>query len=600
MKNTFYLFILLCLCLARTLFAQQNSEDSLWVALEKEDLADSVKMSKQIEIANLYFQKGNYNRAIEICENVIAQAQKNNYKRVEADAAHRLGTLLTDKGKFHQALDLLLKAVKLRKDLDDKLNVARSLNNIGAIYIELKNYPKALEFMREALQILKKAENLGGVALISGNIGNVYNNMHQYDSALWYVQASLQIRKKMQDKQGEAYSLNYLGGIYEKQNKPNLAIQYYLEALKIEEEFKDHYLMCFSYQNIGYLYLTIKNTSLARDYFQKAETIARQIGASKELSKVYQLYAQVDSAENNFQSAYQWQTLHQQLKDSVFNVEKSKQIAELQTSFEVAQKESQIKDLSQKAQIQELEIEKRNWLLGGSLVLLLILGFAVYEFAHNRRIEARYQLLQSELRWRRSQMNPHFFFNAMGAIQDVVSRSETSTAIAYIAKFAKLMRQTLEQSQEEFVALSTEIEMLRYYLDLQKLRFPKKFTYLLDHDEDLETDEILIPVMLLQPIIENAIEHGFKEKQERGELLIRFQKYDNHLVISIKDNGVGMPTREGTTEIQHGKHRSMSGQILQDRIRLLAKQSNFPVGIEFDSKPYVGTEVNLRMPLKYA
>ncbi|GAB4194830.1 MAG: hypothetical protein OHK0057_17980 [Thermoflexibacter sp.] len=137
-------------------------------------------------------------------------------------------------------------------------------------------------------------------------------------------------------------------------------------------------------------------------------------------------------------------------------------------------------------------------------------------------------------------------------------------------------------------------------MDLQKLRFPQKFTYQLAHDENLETDEILIPVMLLQPIIENAIEHGFKEKQEGGELLIYFQKSDNQLTISIKDNGVGMPTREEKTEIQHGKHRSMSGQILQDRIRLLSKQSSFPVGIEFDSKPRVGTDVSLRMPLKYA
>ncbi len=598
MKNI--VFLLALLCFAEGVLAQQISEDSLGEVLEKEDLADSIKMSKQIELANLYFQKGRYRQAIEICENVLVNAQKNNYKRIEADAAHRLGTLLTDKGEFPKALDLLLKALQIRKDLGDKLNVARSLNNIGAVYIELKNYPKALAFMQEALQILKKSDDLGGVALISGNIGNVYNNMQQYDSALWYVQVSLQTRRKMQDKQGEAYALNYLGGIYEKQNKTQQAIQYYLEALKAEEEVKDYYLMCFSYQNIGYLYLTLNNTNTARDYFQKAEAVARQISASKELSKIYQLYAQVDSADNNFQGAYQWQLLHQQLKDSIFNVEKSKQINELQTIFEVAQKESQIKDLSQKNQIQALEIQIRNWLLGGSLILLIILGFAVYEFAHNRRIEALYQLLQSELRWRRGQMNPHFFFNALGAIQDFIIRSEIHTSVSYIAKFAKLMRQILEQSQEEFVALSTEIEMLHYYLDLQKIRFPKKFTYEFNYDKNLETNEILIPVMLLQPIIENAIEHGFKEKQEGGELLINFQKSDNQLLIEIKDNGQGIIPKQEKVEVLSRTHRSMSGQILQDRIRLLAKQSGFLVGIEFDNKFNMGTCVSLRMPLKYA
>jgi LytS/YehU family sensor histidine kinase len=327
------------------------------------------------------------------------------------------------------------------------------------------------------------------------------------------------------------------------------------------------------------------------------------------LSKtIYETY----KLKKDYQQALNYYELYKITQDSIFNIEKTKQIAELQTAFEVTEKENEITALSKETQIQKLELEQRNWLLLGLSIFIVIFAFAAYIFYKNRQVVAKYNLLQTEQQVYRLQMNPHFFFNALVAIQDFVMQADGLKASSYISKFARLMRQTLEQSQQEFTSLSSEIETIKYYLDLQQLRFSGKFQYEITVDENLEIDELQIPIMLMQPVIENAIEHGLKESNN-GKITILFSQKlnkmaENILQITISDNGIG---RNKASQINVNtinipqKHNSMATKILASRKELLQKQANFNLEIEIIDKNIEidkesGTTVCFLMPLKYS
>jgi tetratricopeptide (TPR) repeat protein len=592
-RVSWLMFIAVILLYPSVSLCQQLSViDSLEQKIAAGSKKDTTYMLLLLDAGNVLYQSGNYNKATNYCRKAVQLAQELKFTRGEAEASHRLGTLLIDRGKHNEALQWLLNAVRIRQQMGDFLNAARSLNNIGAMFQDLYQYQDALKYMHQALSILNKIGVQGGVALISGNIGNIYSQLGTYDSAEYYIRQSLAIRQQSQDKQGEAYALNYLGNVYERQGKINEALIFYRNALAIEEAIQDSYLQLFSHENMGTLYFQQQQNEKARYHLGKAEQLAQQIGATKELSKIYLQYARLDSAAGNFKGSFEWYKSHKILADSIFNSERSRQIASMETEFDVAMKENAIQSLTQENQIQQ----QRNWLLSGLLLAAIAITGTIYLIFRNRQLQANYNLLQAEQRWRRAQMNPHFFFNALTAIQDIVADSEVTKALSYLAKFARLMRQTLEQSQQEFITLEEELALIRNYLDLQALRFRQKIAYDIQTAEEADTENLLIPVMLLQPLVENAVEHGLRHKQDVGKITVRVGIEQERLVFHISDDGIG---RKEAALHRNASHRSMATDILKDRIELLKKQAKFDVQLVTADLPNGGTEVSIVMPVKY-
>jgi LytS/YehU family sensor histidine kinase len=137
-------------------------------------------------------------------------------------------------------------------------------------------------------------------------------------------------------------------------------------------------------------------------------------------------------------------------------------------------------------------------------------------------------------------MNPHFIFNALSSIQSLSLEPENQSKVSgYISRFSKIMRQSLESTYNDLVSIEEEISFLENYLNIQKMRFPNKFDYQIEMADDLEIDEIKVPSMLLQPFIENSIEHGFKGIEYEGIILIKIFKENSQLKIIISDNGKG-------------------------------------------------------------
>lgn len=220
------------------------------------------------------------------------------------------------------------------------------------------------------------------------------------------------------------------------------------------------------------------------------------------------------------------------------------------------------------------------------------------------KAELNKRIYESELKALRSQMNPHFMFNAINSIQNFVIKNDTVSAQKYLTKFARLIRRVLENSKYDQVLLINEIEMLNLYVGLENLRASFSFDYDIFIAEDINADIVFIPPMIIQPFVENAILHGIIPLTERrGELLISFIYEETFLKCIIEDNGIG---REAATQIKLKKqlsHKSMGMSVTQERIKLLSRQNDkLSAKVEIEDKyadgESMGTVVKIFIDLK--
>jgi len=168
----------------------------------------------------------------------------------------------------------------------------------------------------------------------------------------------------------------------------------------------------------------------------------------------------------------------------------------------------------------------------------------------------------------RAQMNPHFIFNCLSSINKFILTNDSDTASDYLTRFSRLIRQVLTNSQLSLIPLSDEIEMLRLFLDMERLRFSESFNYNIIYENTIEPETIYIPPMLLQPFCENAIWHGLMHKEDQGRLDIRMSLQNDNLQCIIADNGIG---REKAAELKTrsgAKQKSFGLKITTERLAL--------------------------------
>jgi sensor histidine kinase YesM len=200
----------------------------------------------------------------------------------------------------------------------------------------------------------------------------------------------------------------------------------------------------------------------------------------------------------------------------------------------------------------------------------------------------------------RSQMNPHFTFNVLNSIQYFISENDMESAELYIEKFASLIRMILDQSRTAYITLEQEISILKLYLELEEMRFEKKFNYTMDIDSKIETGKLLIPGMLIQPIVENAIKHGIRYKEGDAMIKISFSTENSKLVCRVADNGIGQAEAE---KLKAGKsHKSVATAIIRERMEALSSIYNIKLAYNTediyneDGKPD-GIRVTIEIPI---
>jgi LytS/YehU family sensor histidine kinase len=374
---------------------------------------------------------------------------------------------------------------------------------------------------------------------------------------------------------------------------------------------------------ISKTYFSLRNNNAAFRYANRALAIAkekraRQIirDACKILSAVYDLWHQSDSAYSYFR---QYTTM----KDSVLNNDmKAKLVAYgFEQKIELLNKEKQI----QQVQLQNQSLLK-NILIAGIIIFLLLTAIIFRNILLKQRNEAnRRELAENELQLQklesektkasllqqstelemqalRAQMNPHFIFNSLNSINRFILQNNKAQASEYLTKFSRLVRLILQNSQEPLIPLESELESLQLYLELEAVRFDHHFEFTIKVDDELETDIIKVPPLIIQPYAENAIWHGLMHKEEKGHLEIELFQLHDFLCCKITDDGVG---RKKATEIKNksnSTHKSMGMQITASRIEMLQQKKHLDTYIKITDLVLAdgsagGTEVIIKIPV---
>uniref|UniRef100_UPI0025C21B2E sensor histidine kinase n=1 Tax=Maribacter sp. TaxID=1897614 RepID=UPI0025C21B2E len=271
----------------------------------------------------------------------------------------------------------------------------------------------------------------------------------------------------------------------------------------------------------------------------------------------------------------------------ISGLEKDRELS--QSKYDLAYTEQQLYQLNNKRQ---------KWVIYSLIIGLVLTGLAAFFFYRsNQQQKISNNLLA--LKSLRTQMNPHFIFNALNSVNNYISKNDERSANRYLSDFSTLMRAVLENSDEDFIPLSKELELLELYVKLEHSRFPDKFDYSIMIDENVDVNSFQIPPMLLQPYIENAIWHGLRYKEEKGFLKIDINAINKEtLKIVISDNGIGRKKSEELKTQNQKKQKSKGMGNIKKRIAILNEMHKDKVDVYISDLENTGVGTKVKFTLK--
>ncbi|MEL7147247.1 MAG: histidine kinase, partial [Bacteroidota bacterium] len=299
------------------------------------------------------------------------------------------------------------------------------------------------------------------------------------------------------------------------------------------------------------------------------------------------------------------QVLFKNYTDSVLNLDNATRIAQLEMEYQYREEK-----LSAKLKEEQLILENKEtkesllqvkshmlWLVIGILILLL---FLVYILMSNsvRSLKLRTRNALTEQKLLRSQMTPHFMFNSLSVLQGIILSKEYDKSLRYLSRFSGLLRLTLENSRTTLVLLGREIAAIEQYLIVQNIARKIPFTFEITLEEAIDQARLLIPPMLIQPFVENAVRHGFREMSDQQHIAISFRLFERCLECKIVDNGVGFETHRTTSKRTDA---SISTDLIRERLALLSAEFKAELGVriqQLDNGQTSGTRVLVSLPYK--
>jgi two-component system, LytTR family, sensor kinase len=537
---------------------------------------------------------------------------------------HRYSAFLENqKFQYNQALINLETALEIASSLSDKKIQAETLIDLAAVFINLRQFDKAEIQLETALKLIKNADESPRLfAYLRIREAAIFLHFKQYKLAFnnlfdaERIFLSLSETATLKDYYYQTLLFSSLGRAYEEMDDLEMSVSAYMQVLDICEVHEIKPRLSWHYLNGGRARMALNDFEDASDYFIKslqytdekdldlrANSLANlgilafmsnnEENAFSLLDEAVQLFQNPEKPSdfNNLSKIYGW-------KAKIFL--ENKQLEEAEVHFENAiayaekgESNQQLLDICvvfadlmaeignfQKAytfQKRAAELTKRHNETTHDRDLKELQNH--HELIKRRQESnmAKLRLTGLQLKALRAQMNPHFLFNALNALQGLITSGKNTDAETYLARFAKFMRRTLEYSDTEKVSLESEIEFLEYYLDVYKtLRFNGNLKYSIKTDDDIDWEEIFIPSMIIQPFIENAIEHGLSPN-DGGKITVNFvlSEDEESLLCIIEDDGVGLNKSKAKRIAENGQyhaHRSRGMEITKERLTLLQEQ----------------------------
>ena len=461
----------------------------------------------------------------------------------------------------------------------------------------------------------------------------------------------LKVQKKIKLKADIINAYIGLGNLEEKRGKPKAAEVYFLKAKQLAEGSKSVDLTNSSYNSLSNLYQnqneidqsiavqqkaydynsTIGNTKATLEQSSNLANSYIEIGETQDAIEVLNESVPLLSKEDNtdikrnfyktMSEAYEqkgetikakaFNAEYTTLLDSFYLIEAQKKdlivaknelISFTQNRILLLEKDREINEktidfLRKEQEFKNETISKQKtitYILILGLIIILVMAFFIYR--NNKAKQMSNQLLT--LKSLRNQMNPHFIFNSLNSVNSFIAQKDERSANKYLSEFSKLMREVLEYSQNDFIPLAKEIEIIKLYLNLEHYRFKDNFDFTFELDPNLDIEGYQIPPMLLQPFIENAIWHGLRYKETKGELKISMTANNEFVDILICDNGIGRTKSEAVKTSNQKKMKSTGIKNVENRLEIIKKVFKKNLEISIDDQDEIlktGTKVRIKL-----
>lgn len=586
----------------------------------KKALSISKKSRDNKEISETYclfafraMQQNQKDSAMYFVVEAIQFGRRSANKGVMASAFNTQATIYAYFGQIELSVSKNLIALQLASEVGDWPRMAKYSLDLGESQVAIQNYGEGELYFKQVLDVAGKLKDKRMVALAQVNLGVIYRIEKNYKKALEYQTKALKILSSLNDFDGLGTAHNNLGDIYREKKDYQKALSNYNKALVYFESGGNKEKIATVYHNVGIVFEKQGKHANALNYLNRSVEIRSQFGFKGAIYNTYRAISEVYEKTGTYSLAHLYLKLYADYSDSAKTIESSAKIAELNELYRSEQRERLISIQADSIERQKQEktltsTKLENVQLKNNLQAYIIFGFAIVVvlggiigFYRWNQTKIRQQQQQAEMNQTllRTQMNPHFVFNAMSVIQSYIYDNDTQNSSRFLVNFSKLMRLILENSSKEFIPMETEVDILDKYLSIQKLRFEERFDYEIKTDQKLLNEGAIIPPMITQPFIENAIEHGRLHLKEDGFIHVHFYEENNMLFITIEDNGVG---RKGSEQNKKGSdHKSMAMKITSDRIDNLNKKyraEGFMLIEDYNKIEETGTKVLISIPYR--
>ena len=512
--------------------------------------------------------------------------------------------------KYATSVFYFMKGLKIAEKENDLRNISISSNGIGNA---LDNIPgredEALHYFERALETEKNRGNTLGMAINYLSISDYYINKEEYNTARNYLKELLLLNKKREDEFGLAITYQFLGVAYLKEGK-NLekATSYFKNSFSRFEALNNRHKLSEILISLGNIEIKQNNPKQAENYFLESLVLAEELQQNELVRESSMKLSRILENRYDYKEALYYLKQSEAYEDSIKLTDQNIRIEALTRKYNLEKKENQIQLLeknralqltameSQEQQTERSRITMVFFAVGFILLLIVFLlqyrnyrtkkkATAIIQKNEKEKMSAIYErnLAQSEILVTRLQVNPHFLFNSLNAITYLIQSEQNSKAIKYLKIFSRYTRIVLETSKQHLISLQEELKLSHYYLLLEENRFEDGFTFEIKGDDAPEIKETVIPPLLLQPFIENAIWHGLlPSKADKKLLLIKIISDLNSLQIIIEDNGVGR--NETANKSRSIPHKSMGMKIIKERIELFNRSYSGKINYDIVDK----------------
>ena len=516
----------------------------------------------------------------------------------------------------------LAEVYKLNKNYQESIETYNAINKdelsnwqhvtlyegLGDVNQNTKSFDAAIQAYSEGLKVAQKHLITPKITDLNSKIAQIYDAKGESQKAKGYFNESLKLAKTQNKKRSVEEKVkvaDFQNNLSDYSNEIEIRKEALDEINEIETDsvFDNESALTPQKQNykIGNAYALQKDYKNAIPYLEKSieeaddkEDLIVQKDATRKLSEVFRDAGKFDKARIAYDH-------YVELVDQVY-LKKEQDIAQsARFSKDIANKQNRILSLESDRALSEskyqLNIEQARtqkliiYSLFGGVLLLLAVAVFMYKYIKQQRLANNLLALKTL----RSQMNPHFIFNALNSVNSFIASNDERTANKYLSDFSLLMRAVLENSEEDFIPLEKEMELLQLYTKLEHFRFQDKFDYNITIDETINVNEFVIPPMLLQPYIENAVWHGLRYKKTKGHLEIAIvQNKTAEIRIIITDDGIGREKSKALKTEHQQKQNSKGMGNIKKRVAILNAMYKDKVDVlieDFQNEEDTGTKV---------